>query len=191
VLITPALSLRTAPATTRIHELVATQLGPVEHIRVAADWSGAAQALPGVVAVIDWCSELFRSVPTAVDVQSQSAQGVEILVTFRRTGRDGQPAAATIRLSTAAPSPRLAASIDCRHGDVRLTDAAELDWRSGEHAAHERLDVERSDIEALLDHFARRIVGGLVPVPGLDDVCRILNLLEPHRDAIVGHATRH
>ncbi len=36
----------------------------------------------------------------------------------------------------------------------------------------EGLATERTETEVLLDHFCRRAVGGLIPVPSLEDFLR-------------------
>jgi len=41
----------------------------------------------------------------------------------------------------------------------------------------ESLDAERNETEVMLDHFSRRIVGGLIPIPTLDDVLRAIDVL--------------
>jgi hypothetical protein len=84
----------------------------------------------------------------------------------------------------AAP-PGISARLRCRGGTILQMGETGLTWQCDTgNEFHELLDVERTGAEVLLDHFARRIVGGLVPIPGLDDACRILRLLDPHRDAI-------
>ena len=137
VLVSPELRLRTAPTTTRIHELAATRLGAVEEIdaRIRCDVSGC--DLRDIVSAVDWCSSLVRSVP-----------------------------------------------VNCLQGRIEVTSEAELRWQTAEQTTGEQLDRDRNGVEVLLDHFARRVVGGLVPVAGLDDVCRILRLLEPY-DALL------
>lgn len=182
VLITPELRLRAAPATTRIHELAASRLGPVIHVAlsIAPD---PADPLASLVQAIDWCSELVRWIPGGVSIQRLPAGGANVSIPFRRADRRGGPASATIRLLAAEP-PGLSAHIVCRQGAVQLTGPADLRWQADDEAVCEPVELERSDVETLIDHFARRVAGGLVPVPGLDDVCRILELLTPHRHVL-------
>ena len=51
-------------------------------------------------------------------------------------------------------------------------------------AAAESLAAERSEIEVMLDHFSRRVVGGLVPVPTLEDVRRAQFIAERARQCL-------
>jgi hypothetical protein len=42
--------------------------------------------------------------------------------------------------------------------------------------ATESLTTDRTDVEVMLDHFTRRVLGGLIPVPTLEDVQRAREL---------------
>jgi hypothetical protein len=39
------------------------------------------------------------------------------------------------------------------------------------------LSHDRPEVEVMLDHFCRRVVGGLIPVADLLDICRSLHLV--------------
>ena len=184
VLVSPELRLRTAPTTTRIHELAATRLGAVEEIdaRIRCDVSGC--DLRDIVSAVDWCSSLVRSVPVDCRVECLAGGALDVHLTFRRVRSDSTPTAARIRLEPRPDSPKLAADVTCLQGRIEVTSETELRWQTAEQTTGEQLDRDRNGVEVLLDHFARRVVGGLVPVAGLDDVCRILRLLEPY-DALL------
>lgn len=70
--------------------------------------------------------------------------------------------------------------IVCEHGRAVFSSAGEIHWQNGVSDAPdvERLTSERSDAEVMLDQFSRRILGGLVPVADVQDVCRALKLVE-------------
>jgi hypothetical protein len=187
LVICPELRLRTAPATVRIMELTATQLGAVEQAAIQLNIKPGSAILPWLVAVIDAAGVAARSVPSAIERMGSEAGLLAFQVTFGRLASDGNPVAVRIEVSPADSSPGIGISLTCRQGTLAQFDEAGLRWElaTGEET-HEQLDLERPGAEVLLDHFARRIVGGLVPIPGMDDVCRILQMLDPHRDAIAG-----
>lgn len=198
VLLVPEFRLRALPVTTRVHELVATHLGAVEHLDLAL--GPAADRLAALVSAIDWCSEVVRSVPADVALRPAGPHAARCAVTFRRASIEGGPVTAEIALSaagaeSAAPSNEppmtlvgeVTAALRCRCGTIEISGETELHWKCAAREAHERLDKEQPGVELLLGHFARRVVGGLVPVPGLDDVCRILRLLS-RQDADVAAA---
>ena len=64
-----------------------------------------------------------------------------------------------------------------------LEGPQEMMWHpgGGESAGErivESLAADRPDVEVMLDHFCRRVVGGLIPVPTLDDLCRAFQLVD-------------
>jgi len=185
LVICPELRLRTAPATARIMELTATQLGAVESADVRMNLSHEHDALALLVAVIDAAGVVVRSIPSLIERIESDPQALNFKVTFGRVASTGEPLAVRISVKSESSSPGISAVLTCRGGTILQMGETGLTWRreTGDEFC-ELLDVERTGAEVLLDHFARRIVGGLVPIPGLDDACRILRLLEPHRDAI-------
>ena len=71
----------------------------------------------------------------------------------------------------------------CARGSVRLLDRRNVIWSAGEGETEETLNEDRSSVDALLDLFARRVVGGLVPVADVGDVCRAMSMWEELRGA--------
>lgn len=66
----------------------------------------------------------------------------------------------------------------CDRGTAQLRSRTEIEWQStGAEPVSEKLNSDRSENEILLDVFCRRVVGGLIPVPDYNDVCRALSLL--------------
>lgn len=178
------LRMRATPATARVMELTATQLGQARDSDFSIS-SRLPEVSPLVVELIDAAAVVLRSLPSAVRIISTEPGLVRLAVEFRRSDPTGKPATLRIGLRYDATTSWLNFNTLCRYGVVEQTGDAQLRWRLIDGPpVDEVLDRERPAIEVLLDHFARRVVGGLVPIPGLDDACRILRLLEPHRDAI-------
>ena len=67
----------------------------------------------------------------------------------------------------------------------------QLSWVSDGERRVESLVSERSEVEVMLDHFCRRVVGGLIPVADLADICSHLRLIESaERSFTLGKAVR-
>jgi hypothetical protein len=128
---------------------------------------------------------MFRSVPSSIRLIDSGNGYVALRVDFGRMASNGKPVYALVGIRFSAAAPLKGLSLTCRQGTIEQLDDARLRWRlkSGERF-EEVLESERTGAELLLDHFARRIVGGLVPVPAVDDVCRIRRLLQPHLAAL-------
>jgi hypothetical protein len=184
VLIMPEQRLRASPATTRVQELAATRLGAIEQIQVEMRVKRHNDLARHVVPLIDWCSALLRSLPTTCEVSLDESGGLRLDVSFRQQGSDRSPRSAIVRLQAGNSGSSLKARIRCRDGEIHVTSDTELRWHTAAADESERLDRDRSHVEVLLDHFARRVVGGLIPVPGLDDICRVLQFLAPYEAAI-------
>lgn len=182
------LRMRTAPATVRIMELTATQLGKARDPNFTAH-CGPPEILPLLVEVIDAAGVVLRSLPSAIRITRSAPGQMVVEVDFGRIDTAGTQATLRISRQQNATTSAFVCGMNCRHGTVEQIGDAELRWRltDGPQVC-ETLDRERPAVEVLLDHFARRVVGGLVPIPGLDDACRILRLLEPHRDGIAAFA---
>jgi predicted dehydrogenase len=184
VLVMPELRLRYTPATLRLWELLATELGPVREIEVRA-------LAPGIsgwrveMQLIDWCRALLGRVPRTVACTEEAGSGSTrprtIRVGFEAPGGRGESVTARIVLSVslvgetcgdAADEWPLEFSVRGRHGEARLEDAAQLRWRLGGVERSESLSADRAAVSVAIDHFARRLAGGLIPVPDLGDVAR-------------------
>ena len=176
-------------------------------VRAQLPQLGSQGALPGqasekdyLAGLLDWCQYITGRVPTSVDAVEGSGNSVEggdcswrIELGFRPDAL-GRPAT-TARLDLTSIAKTEAAEepvegelewpfpcheIVCEHGLAEIRDASEIGWRNGvsSELGRERLMSERSDAVVILDQFARRVLGGLVPVANLDDVCRALSLVE-------------
>ena len=195
----PELSRRYTPATLRFRELLATSLGRVRRLRLELTVPTAAvhPLVPGqsneldlLVGLVDWCRCVIglqpQSISSRVVLPAPSQRATitrirEVDLIFKRSATDGELGRAEIRLripgSKLTPPESdmtLHCQADCAHGHATLTGSDQLAWRSGNTYHQESLSTERTEVELMLDHFTRRILGGLIPIPNLDDVCQSL-----------------
>jgi hypothetical protein len=186
VLAMPELRLRYMPSTLRLRELAATQLGPVQSIAVRSR-SDKLSHTPWIEAQwADWCRTVVGSGPKSVESRRAAGPGgtpiVETTLTFTVAGSTS--IRANLRLAEGGePVPAVPAdewplefAVECKYGEAHIEDAVHLRWRSGglEHA--ESLAADRTAVAVALDHFARRLAGGLVPTPDLGDVLAALSI---------------
>lgn len=195
----PELSRRYTPATLRFRELLATRLGRVRRLRVeltlptqakSTTVPGQSNELDVLVGLVDWCRCVIGLPPQSISsrvvqpIPSQRGKLTrirEIDLVFNRSASDGEPGRAEIRLSIpgseVSPSESdmtLHCQADCAHGHATLTGSDQLHWRMGTENFQESLLKERTEVETMLDHFTRKVLGGLIPIPNLDDVCQAL-----------------
>ncbi|MGQ0636302.1 MAG: hypothetical protein ACT4QC_16935 [Planctomycetaceae bacterium] len=182
----PDFGHRYMPATSRLKELLATSLGRPREIVIGVGTSPDAAAVPisageadaqhePLARALDWCCHLVGTPPIEV-----SCDGVrQIVVTFRQPAAGGEAAIARIIASPEQPAAMFwDAEVRCARGTARPTGAAQIAWETAHEARVETLDGERAEAEVMLDHFSRRVVGGLIPVPTLDDVCLAFRLAD-------------
>ena len=195
----PELSRRYTPSTLRFRELIATSLGRVRRLRLeltlptapkSPQIPGQANELDLLVGLVDWCRCVIGLPPQSISsrvvrpVPSQRGKLTrirEVDLIFTRSATDGELGRAEIRLrmpgtelSTSESDMTLLCQADCAQGHATLTGTDQLQWRKGTVARKESLSKERSEVELMLDHFSRRVQGGLIPIPNLDDVCQSL-----------------
>lgn len=211
----PEFSRRYTPATSRLQELIATELGPPHHLVIEAPASpvetpsvpDAVTQQPGclrselLVELFDWCRYILRTPPVSLRAdlpESDDDGGVSspsMTVEFRRPRTGSDPPRAELHLVSrsaerpeeSGPPPGRTVSYDihCERGSASIQSPADISWSTGSEVRTESLQTERSETEVMLDHFCRRVVGGLIPVADLGDVCRSLHLAlaaeESHR----------
>ena len=204
VTLMPDFGHRYTPSTSRLRELIATRLGRPRSIVAdveardspAADnhWQTGTQEI--MAETLDWCSNLVGTPPTLVRFQPAGAAALdtgegrlEMYVEFRRRAGGGEVVSARIRLkdalgigtapdAAAARSLNLRAHVECLRGTALIDGPRQLTWESAGDKSSESLAADRPDVEVMLDHFSRRVVGGLIPVPTLEDLCRAYQLVE-------------
>ncbi|MBC7816436.1 MAG: Gfo/Idh/MocA family oxidoreductase [Planctomycetaceae bacterium] len=183
--IMPAFPRRSTPACNRLQELLATQLGRPLRAEIAispaslhavpfatdADFGGHAPPPPDpLLEWIDWCHYLFRAVPQQV---TRRADGQGLRLDFPPLAPN-ETRFAELSLCPTAPiadQPTLdEVRLHCERGDARLLGPTAIEWTANSSTLSEELTAERTETEVLLDHFCRRVVGGLIPVPTLEDL---------------------
>jgi predicted dehydrogenase len=198
VTLMPDFAHRYTPATSRLRELIATRLGRPQGlvVDVAAECApvapGAARsdAERDMLAVaLDWIISLVGGMPIAVRASKHesTADYFGLHVEFRRPSAGGAAPAALIRLAAKPPvsspngfdrSPALRASVECVHGKALLEGPQDMKWDLSGEQFIESLASDRPAIEVMLDHFCRRVVGGLIPIPTFDDLYRVFQLVD-------------
>jgi len=197
----PEFSRRFTPATCRLHELIATRLGRPRHIAIdaVAPPADSTDFVPGqkagtdfLVGLLDWCRYVVRLTTTRLEARPLDPAAPDkrhhrVAIEFG-DGREHGPARSTAELlvrhhepagdQAASPGPRLSFTIVCEKGEAVIEGPAHIRWTvTGGETATESLTSDRSEVEVMIDHFCRRLVGGLIPVADISDVCRSLRLV--------------
>jgi predicted dehydrogenase len=214
VTLMPDFGHRYTPATSRLRELTATRLGRPLSILVDMEFPtyqpGGAETAPGVrealAAAIDWCSNLVGTAAGVLRAEFSTSREpgagnglTELHVEFRRPAAGGESAVACIRLgapgspTTTPPGADAAAGMRarvlCATGSAWLQGPQQIAWQAEGETVTESLVGDRPDVEVMLDHFSRRVVGGLIPVPTLEDLYRACQLVDVALDGDASHET--
>ena len=186
-MVMPELGQRYTPATSRLRELMATRLGRPLQIEIEA---AAPTVPPGgqplgrrpweefVARLADWCCYVVPTPPSEVAATAAAnSRPDSIRLAFARPRSGGDAPRVDIRLHVSgADSTGAAASpvyqVRCERGEATLLSTNRIVWRTEAEQADESLTSERSDVQVMLDHFCRRVVGGLIPVADLGDIRR-------------------
>jgi hypothetical protein len=186
-----------------LRELIATRLGRPQALAVevqvdsdpgaikpdASELTRADAARDALALALDWSMSLVGAVPVAVHAARNGppADGFELNVEFRRPAAGGVAPTAIIRLAAKSTgvfatdigmSIALRANVECAHGKALLAGPQDVRWDLAGEQFVESLTSDRPGIEVMLDHFCRRVVGGLIPVPTLEDLCRAYQLVD-------------
>ena len=187
VMVMPELGQRYTAATIRLRELIATSLGRPRVIDIEADAPavppegqplGAEPWSEFIARLVDWCCAVITTQPVEILAQADRDKGPEtILMQFARPRSGGAAPIVTIRLREGAARNKGCATspiyrVECENGTAEITSPQQIAWQAGDRREDECLTSERSDLQVMLDHFCRRVVGGLVPVADLGDVRR-------------------
>lgn len=191
VTVMPAFPRRCTPASNRLQELMATQLGPPLRAEVAispaslqsvpfateSDFGGQAPSPQDpLLEWADWCHYLFRATSQLV---TRRADGQGVRFDFPPLIQNGVATAVRVAELSLWPTAPVAdqplldeVHLHCERGQARLLGPTSIEWTVDGNQQSETLTTERSETEVLLDHFCRRAVGGLIPVPSLEDLMR-------------------
>ena len=197
----PAFLKRGAPASIRLQELLATQLGRPQCIDINispaslttvpfatnADFGGTEPpSQDPLLEWVDWVQYLFRTAPQKVTSEDN---GQTLFLEFA----PGNATSETTTQSTNLRKARLSLSVvppvpdqptcdeirlQCEKGIARLIGSSSIEWACGDDSNLETLATERTETEVLLDLFCRRVVGGIVPVPDLGDLIRAKQVVD-------------
>ena len=196
LLVFPELRLRWTPATLRLRELLATELGPVQEIEVRPAANADVDRCRAEMELIDWCRIVTGTSPELITcrVSPDDATRRTTRLHFPTAKGETNPVQATLTLPAIADTegdsvdnlgrlPRadiwpFEFSVRCRSGEARLEDAVHIRWRIGGVEHVESLATDRTSVSVAIDHFARRLAGGLIPAPDLTDVATALRWTE-------------
>lgn len=191
VTIMPAFPRRCTPASNRLQELMATQLGRPLRIEIAislaslhavpfatqSDFGGQAPpSLDPLLEWTDWCYYLFRASPQQV-TRRADGQGMRLdFPPLVQNEGSALPRLADLSLCPTAPASGQPlhdeVHLHCERGHAQLLGPTMIEWTADGASQSEELTAERTETEVLLDHFCRRVIGGLIPVPSLEDLIR-------------------
>lgn len=191
VTIMPAFPRRCTPASNRLQELMATQLGRPLRAEIAIA-PASLQAVPfatesdfggqipppqdPLLEWSDWCHYLFRAVPQQV---TRRGDGQGLRLDFPPLAPSSSPQDIRVAELSLGPTPPVAdrptldeVLLHCERGQARLIGPTTIEWTADGKQQSEELTAERTETEVLLDQFCRRAAGGLIPVPTLEDLMR-------------------
>ncbi len=171
----PGLTWRYQPAMLRLLELISTKLGIAQHIELTfPTGSTSLTQHPLVASLLDWAFVLLGRDLHCVDIEQASTGGCSKYVfQLRRKRSPHEPARLFIaQAQTLQPPAEFSAKIVCAQGEALINSPVDLSWtlHSGSWQT-EVLHQERAAVEVLIDHYCRRIAGGLIPVPAGEDLC--------------------
>lgn len=186
----PELSRRFTPSTGRLKELVATHLGRPVEVRVHALLPQAQEQepLPGqksdfdfLIGLVDWSCYITDTAPRLLETATGQEQEQIIRIQFTQSRAGGISPVETISLwqdRSRFNGQLVQLYVRCERGEATLHSPTALTWKTRQGEIHEELAEERHEVVVMLDHFLRRVVGGLVSVADLDDVIRNFKLVK-------------
>ncbi len=190
--IVPELPFRYMPATLRLRELQATTLGKAARLLIhASAWSSLLAGCPPLAPLLDWCISLMEGVPTTIAPtapQLLEAGGEGVTITFEHVKSSSGSRAVVVLLEPDAEADQTFAGavtdgpplplceVVCDRGTAVIEGPGDLRWTVGGKTKHEQLGADRSSTEVVLDLFARRVLGGLIPTPDPGDLQRAREL---------------
>ncbi len=197
ITVVPEFPLRFQPAILRLHELIATQLGPITCLgaRILPENNGH-WAMASLTHILDCCGSLLKRHQTNVELIINDPEGAppHVRLTYEeRRDTEGRSAAVAADMTVVLPDdsqmpvtthPLMELSFS--DGTAVIQSPTELHWSVDGHSEVETLDNDRSATEVMLDLFARRVVGGLIPAPDLNDLLRAIDDADAVRHLLSG-----
>ncbi len=165
--VTPALLTRYQPAMMRLRELISTQLGQAQGIEIWLDPSEPQKSHRWLTETLDWGLTLLGR-----DIQGvvPNADGSIVSISLHRQRPTPQMVEMVVHRASKETTQPIA-KVSCSNGIVEFRSGRELAWNGVETQEEkvELLDDERRPEEIIIDHFCRRLAGGLIPVPEWKD----------------------
>jgi predicted dehydrogenase len=190
----PEFGRRYTPATGRLQELMATRIGRPRKIMIDATGEfgepGTGSAREFLTGLLDWCQYILRMPAVCLQAKplNSPADGgfPDCLITleFCQPRSHGDRPVAELRVRNRRSDEEfghkdvLRHEIVCDSGNAIIESGATISWSTGSSPITESLTADRSAVEVMLDHFCRRVVGGLIPVADVGDVCRSVAMAE-------------
>lgn len=180
----PEFEWRYQPSSSRLQELLASRLGrPTEvSLSISSRFPSDSQASNFVLEMLDWCRYLARTSPETLSAETDEVRGTgNLTVQFCRPKSGDDPLRAHLdflNLNAEETDAGVACRVSAPSGNASFGSSDSIDWKTDEESSSETLSQDRTAVEVMLDHFCRRVAGGLIPVPDLGDVCTALRLFE-------------
>ncbi|GAB4160221.1 MAG: hypothetical protein Tsb009_37530 [Planctomycetaceae bacterium] len=193
----PELGWRYTPATGRLQELMATRLGRARklcvdaalHLPKTCETSESETEKRYLASLLDWSRYLIRTAPARIDCKHLNPNGNgepvhQIRVTFEPPRSEKHAPIAEFRFhhqenqTSAQSEAYMRYQIECESGTAVIDSSNAISWKTDSQPIEESLTTDRDEVEVMLDHFCRRVVGGLVPVADLADIYRGIHLLQ-------------
>lgn len=174
ILCVPSLPHRFCPATTRVMELIATQLAEPLRLDVLVDEQPEQWHVARLAEIVDWMffvlrtdSELhsIRMDQGGCRIRFRTATGRGTIDAFIRIARDNEQPGYTVK---------------CQRGRATMLSATDVCWQlTGQREEiEEALQSDRTATETEIAIFCRRAAGGLVPTADLSDLLRARTIAE-------------
>ena len=196
--IVPEFTTRYTPTSSRLQELLATSHGavtkividavlPQQSVRHHKEFERHTHLL---VNQFDWCQRILKDSPIRLHAKKVATNhsgkdtGLQVELIYPAKKNALNDVHVTINIQTISKKNNgqlnpLMYSIFCEEGEVIINSSTDILWTLTEKKqVHEILTSERTSTEVMLDHFCRRIVGGLLPVADLDDIVRVVKLVQ-------------